>query len=571
MHLQLDVGDPNGLFSMEWRPKNGDDDDWVAFNLNDDPVGASPHHGRWPAWVEINDKDYRFVPVANTAGGPMHLSVSVNFNNKQYRDDVKIFVGDANLHILPKDFNQGPYVPVGTQQRFMAVKKCGTVNCDWTFHWPSGGDGLNNSHASLVEAGQDHIAHNTPTVTVNAGDKACDNQNGVTLWTNIPGTETPPTIDHPANEADYKFTIFKAALKEVTFTGAGYHTVSKDDGTGAYGTPQWQDNSNPLNGNADNPSDGDHKYPICYTRNTKVKATVKIVAEPAAAFAQGKISGSTSYGISFSLADAAVNGNEFTVTNIESASALPNTVKYYESFEIDWHLSPDGVNYCYAGTSKNQAYVTLGNPVEGITMFHTVVHIGCVKANGMTVDSKHYTFEIISKIFEEFEDRIVKRVDGTQLTYWVGNDPPATTAGLLHDGDGRCGAWMRFFDDCLRAQGISGTQRLKITTKDLPNHNPPLFGVGFLVKNMPGQGNNTPRRSFADHALLKYFEDGMVYEHYYDPSYGKRYTSLLEWEDDAIESLYYKDNVPPDPPPGTPEYQQPNPAGTQETESTDSN
>jgi hypothetical protein len=188
-----------------------------------------------------------------------------------------------------------------------------------------------------------------------------------------------------------------------------------------------------------------------------------------------------------------------------------------------------------------------------MTLFHTLVHIGCKNADG-----KSEVADVFTAIWSEFTDRDVKRVDGTQLTYWAGADPPDSTAGLLDEGDGRCGAWMRFLDDCARAQGMTTTQRTVITTENITG--PPFrFGIGFRVKAIPGQGNPTPHRDFADHAVLKYGGK------YYDPSYGKPssgsgYSTQLAWEDDALDLLYYGDDPDPDP-----EYAVSDPKGTQET------
>ena len=47
----------------------------------------------------------------------------------------------------------------------------------------------------------------------------------------------------------------------------------------------------------------------------------------------------------------------------------------------------------------------------------------------------------------------------------------------------------------------------------------------------PGQGNAKPAALFPDHGLV------YMYGTYYDPSYGKAYSSLQEFEDEAIHGF----------------------------------
>ena len=57
----------------------------------------------------------------------------------------------------------------------------------------------------------------------------------------------------------------KFYLKSVVFSGAKYHVVTKDPSNNTdqvYPTPHWEDNSEKLDGDAED--DGDKKYPVCY-------------------------------------------------------------------------------------------------------------------------------------------------------------------------------------------------------------------------------------------------------------------------------------------------------------------
>jgi hypothetical protein len=64
----------------------------------------------------------------------------------------------------------------------------------------------------------------------------------------------------------------------VTFGGPDYKVVSKDDGTGAYPTPHWKDNSVPRDD--DNADVGDHHIPSVYPRNTRMHLSAGFEIEP---------------------------------------------------------------------------------------------------------------------------------------------------------------------------------------------------------------------------------------------------------------------------------------------------
>ena len=171
-----------------------------------------------------------------------------------------------------------------------------------------------------------------------------------------------------------------------------------------------------------------------------------------------------------------------------------------------------------------------------------------ILANGKSGDSSTVRNEIIAAIWNEFTDCSVKRkgISTPSMKYWgshtnVTGDLPEffTTAGLLDNDDGRCGAWARFFRALSKAQGIAAT--ISVVK--------PNSSYGFLVKNwgfsspgtgtypydvhltpgpyqgaiqlvgIKGQGNDDPRSWFTEHAVISY--DTKVY----DPSYGKSYTS----------------------------------------------
>jgi len=246
----------------------------------------------------------------------------------------------------PVILNPPTYLPVGA-----TVTLDGSPGVTWSITNNNGDPATAATLENLGDSGgKSHVRLSTgPNLSVAVGD--------LTI-----------RVSNSAGHHDYPLTIYRMHLKYVTYyaqNNTDCHEVWKDDSSGPYApypAPQWHDASDPLDGDADDP--GDEKYPICYTRNTKPKAAVQIVAEPAAAFPNPKIIGEGSDNIEFPYTAAAVVGNTFTVSGVESNTTLPNTVKYYESFDINWNLSPDGgTTYCYAGTSDNPLCVTYDTPL----------------------------------------------------------------------------------------------------------------------------------------------------------------------------------------------------------------
>jgi hypothetical protein len=146
----------------------------------------------------------------------------------------------------------------------------------------------------------------------------------------------------------------------------------------------------------------------------------------------------------------------------------------------------------------------------------------------------------VAGVWSDFDGPLpgVRKFDGTEMTYWGSFAAPRgssnicfTTADLMKYGDGKCGAWSMFFEDTLSIHGIASTHSA-IRPQD-------TNAVGFAVySSLPGQGMNPPLVfAFSDHAVTKY--SGSIY----DPSYGKKYTSEISWEDASVEYFIYPGSV----------------------------
>jgi len=193
-------------------------------------------------------------------------------------------------------------------------------------------------------------------------------------------------------------TVIKVDLEELTFSGSKYHTVKSDDGATDYTGPHWQDPN--RDGDA---SDG-HSYPVCFTRNTKMKVSGKWHVEPANPGGTIKIKGDGPGNLDFPETTATISGNDVTLTDVECSNPVVNEVDFFDPMPIDWKVSCDsGSTWCNAGTSTNQCYVTLGDPLT--TVYQTLAHLGCKNADGQSnADST------VDSIYSGFTNRVVRRV-----------------------------------------------------------------------------------------------------------------------------------------------------------------
>lgn len=296
--------------------------------------------------------------------------------------------------------------------------------------------------------------------------------------------------------AQKPITIPKVELKEVSFSGTKYHAIKEDDGSANYDAPHWQDNSSPLDGDADD--SGDKKFPISFTRNTKMKVSAKFKVTPASIpGAQFKVRGDGPGNLDIPATTATLSGGELTISNVECSNPFANTIDFLNPMEIAWEVSFDnGTTWCKAGTSKNRVYVTLENP-KANSLYETLLDIGCRNAKGKVNPNT-----AVTAIWADFQSPIpgVKRkavdghnvTDGVAMRYWVElTDPLLNTAGascqtieaMINpspsiaglNGVGTCVAWADLFDQTVKAQGIVGSQVSEITPKKKKD-------LEFLVK-----------------------------------------------------------------------------------------
>mgnify|MGYP000411580067 CR=1 FL=1 len=366
-------------------------------------------------------------------------------------------------------------------------------------------------------------------------------------------------------------TVYDFQLKEVSYSGGTYRKLRRDTDSMAYSAPHWQDNSAPLDGDADDATD--RRYPVAFIRNSTMSAAVRVTIDPPVLLASSALVHGDGPGtIDFDGA-ATLDVTELTTGNMTAGALFENAVDYFDPMVIDWTVSLDGgQTWCVAGTSDSPVYVILAEPTLLPTeRWHTLFRNSCRDADGATTDT-----QVLAGVWSDFTDQVVMRADDpVQLTYydaWVcGN---INTQSLLATGDGQCGAWAKLLLDMLRAHGInylneyvflyhvdptSGNFGFLVNDWTFAQGNgqsgdpafpylniPPEFPNPLIVNNtyvwrfaeasdapgVPGQGTVDPASLFNNHQVVK------IAGVYFDPSYGEVYGSLGAIDSGAVAAHY---------------------------------
>jgi len=354
-------------------------------------------------------------------------------------------------------------------------------------------------------------------------------------------------------------TVLDVNVKEVSFSGDNYHDVSVDTG-GTYSAPHWQDNSTPLDGDANDAVD--IKYPACFTRNTKMKTTVKIVGEDISEYGSPvKIKGDGPGNLDIPETTATVVGDEATITNVECPNAFANEVKRYgeaDRLKIDWYIH-DGSQWHPAGTSDNEVFITLADPACA-TDFRTVLYLA-TEGSSATTESACITdtWANFSGPADVHAWDETNKVYSRDLHYYDGYTGVTSAAQLLSTGNGQCHAWAELLKECLLANNVANVKRTRVNpytgydkfgVKNIvfddqnptyPNDDPWLYAESDLdidpppagASGLAGQNTSTPSyKLFARHFIVHRTADST----YYDPSYGSTTTSASSYTTSGIDA-----------------------------------
>ena len=279
-----------------------------------------------------------------------------------------------------------------------------------------------------------------------------------------------------------------------------------------------------------------------------------------------------------------LDGAETTGSFSESAGIVDDLV-------VDWEVSVDGgQSWAKAGTSANRVYVswaTAPASILGLPLYETLLSLGCTAAGGVGDDAAAIQ-AIAESLSDQFETQsVVRLTDGAALKYYAAwNATSQSTADLLRSTDGRCGSFARIFIDTLRLQGIADTHLTEVRAADAVAVSGPeeyshwmlindwtfssvgssggasdgythefVFEKGFepntylhtsfeIIRGdgadqsgIAGHGGvANPKSNHNNHALVHMVFGGV--ERWYDPSYGRAYSSQAEFEEQALAGVY---------------------------------
>jgi hypothetical protein len=239
---------------------------------------------------------------------------------------------------------------------------------------------------------------------------------------------------------------------------------------------------------------------------------------------------------------------------------------YYDAaMNLSWEFKVNDENHGEFASTVNTLYVTYKNPVVGTVLYHTVVHTGCIAANGVDGTNEADVFDAVWDKFTSLEIKKVNLVngqvvDGETLSYYgkdvdganaatvaanvkatlVAPDTPSrarqyevdTTQGLLQTTDATCGGWEVFCKSVYAAQGIAVTG-LGIVVDNSQTVTVTVFKV---KPTAAGQGTTAPRESiWYNHGVIEY--NGKIYDPSYGLEYGLKANALTTFVTTSLESF----------------------------------
>ncbi len=330
-------------------------------------------------------------------------------------------------------------------------------------------------------------------------------------------------------------------IKEITFSDN--HTVERDT-LGSFSSPEWQS----MVAAADN-------APLCYTRDTKIKMTVKFaVTRQPTASEPVQIEGEVSIGSSTmqwtKIITVGSGDTEVSATNMASNIELPNEVNCYDPLTIAWRANPASTGWSSAGSSSHIVYVVLADP-SGTPVYWTLIDISCRAAAGKTTED-----DVVANAYRPFQSRaLTRKRDSQNLTYWNPDTTTTTNTSQLlarANGSGQCGAWAEFLIDMYKCHGISSADKVYIVRNQrrteaflvknwnfigTGSHSPPwthtLGAECVVLPGVSGQRNPNPPPAFENHFIV--IHNGQ----FYDPSYGSTpFANQTTWENASIDGLF---------------------------------
>ena len=248
--------------------------------------------------------------------------------------------------------------------------------------------------------------------------------------------------------------VVNVKVRSVSYSGAN-HTIRRDDpGNAPFNAPHWLDDD--LDGNATGPDD--RRYPIAYTRDTPVTASVTLA-----------VNGPVPPTIRVrTLGQDHVRFDGTPGAAMTAAGPLPNIVAsttYGLSWQVSFHSNAANVEASWTsiGSTSSPMYVTMVDPLAS-PLYHTVLHIACQSLSGLGGPIPEHT--LVDAVFNRSRSLAMFRAsDQAPLTYWAPTGPPGQNleSFLSHpSGNGACGAWAELFTSTLKMHGVITAEVIEI-------------------------------------------------------------------------------------------------------------
>jgi hypothetical protein len=392
-------------------------------------------------------------------------------------------------------------------------------------------------------------------------------------------TFVPNNDLHSTLSDSFWVDIVSIDLKAMSFSGEAskFHLV-KNDITGVeFESPQWQ---------AHFASEGERKFPICYTKSSTVKVLPVFRINASASFSpktvliKGRyVDFSNDINLRFPQTVFDVKESELAVkVPLKSIDVLTKKISHIKSLKIKWSASIDGGKHWYAaGESDNPFYVILSAPVNQNLLYYTVVHISCKNGSRINKPTSNVNL-VIDEIWKEFTDvssGVKRQTDLKRLTYYKHYTTKVTDlVWLLRTGDGECRAWNNLFVGTINLQFpeiVCWDAQISVPDNDAEGMfianwhfdaqglvtQPPAPGFNFLnigkktgihppsydgyawrksqvsdLMGAAGQSNPNPASIFIKHLVAE------VNGKFYDPSYGRKWTHGQDFYTEMLSGLF---------------------------------
>jgi|GEM_PF-2637592 len=250
----------------------------------------------------------------------------------------------------------------------------------------------------------------------------------------------------------------------------------------------------------------------------------------------------------------------------EAKEEFPDEIGFYQkngpsAYKIQWQISLDGNHWGDIRTTKHQVYVTRTAPAATVAWRReTLFHLACESAPASGTDQA-----IVDAVWDKFDNfpigsaspeiRAVNQItgnrDGSEIKFRPDSD-------LWDNYQGTCAAWAMALQQAVAINGVQvnlcdlsckafehpsypssnytidpGSRAWHVKEQE-KNAESTAYNITTPADKMNrGQGGMHNQRAWSGHTIIEY--NGA----YYDPSYGIKGASQIDYEDRSIQGYSY--------------------------------